>query len=265
MVTTDEVLRHGELTVEGRLVVASNLTVLATAVLDDVSVGCVYKPIAGERPLWDFPDGTLAGREAAAYVVSEAAQWGLVPVTVLRTDGPLGAGMCQQWIEQADNAPAWVDVVEEHEVGDGVLPILNAVDGDGRSVVVVHRDDDELRQLALFDVIVNNADRKGGHVLHGAGAGAAVLGVDHGVSFHVEPKLRTVLWGWAGSPLVDSERRSLEDLRVALDADGELRRRLTDLLDVPEIDAIDARVADLLKADVLPHPEGPMPVPWPVI
>lgn len=268
MVSTADVLRHGELEVEGRLVVASNLTVLATARLDGVSTRCVYKPIAGERPLWDFPDGTLAAREVAAYTVSEAAGWGLVPLTVLRDDGPLGPGMCQEWVEQDDAAAPWVDVVSPQDVHDGVLPILEAMDGDGEPVVVVHRDAAALRRLATFDVVVNNADRKGGHILHGPEVEPGergVLGVDHGVSFHVEPKLRTVLWGWAGEPLTDADRNTLRDLRESLSPDGSLRRSLTDLLDPSEIDAVAARVAALLAADALPHPTGRMPVPWPVL
>lgn len=273
MVETADILRYGDLEVEGRLVIASNLTMLASARLDDVKVRCVYKPIAGERPLWDFPDGTLAAREVAAYAVSEAAGWGLVPVTVLRDDGPLGAGMCQEWIEQGDDAPPWVEVLARNAVDDGVIPILEAVDGDGEPVVVAHRDTPALRTLAVFDIVVNNADRKGGHILHTPGTGShsgpdgvhAVLGVDHGVSFHIEPKLRTVLWGWAGQRLNESERTILRHLRASVSTGGPLRGSLTDLLAQAEIDAIATRVDALLTADTLPHPHGRMPVPWPVL
>jgi uncharacterized repeat protein (TIGR03843 family) len=277
-------LANGELAVEGQLVVASNVTLIGRVSHGDRNARCVYKPTAGERPLWDFPDATLANREVAAYLVSEAAGWHVVPPTVLRDDGPMGPGMCQAWIEQDAPAPVleveedgvplvgepapppWVDVVPPDHVAAGMLPILRAMDADGEPVVLVHADHPGLRTLAVFDVVVNNADRKGGHILAGdrgiAEMMADVVGVDHGVSFHEDPKLRTVLWGWAGTPLRDQERAALTRLLDEL-TDG-LGERLEPLLDTAEIAALTARIRTLLQVGRMPEPSGRMPVPWPV-
>lgn len=261
-------LREGELTVEGRLVVASNLTLLGRVTHGDASVRCVYKPISGEQPLWDFPDGTLAAREAAAYEVSAAAGWHLVPPTVLRADGPFGAGMCQAWMEQgeAELGAGRVDVIAASASVDGWIPILEAVDGDGSPVLLVHSDDPGLRRLAVFDAVVNNADRKGGHVLAGdrtvAPSVADVVGVDHGVCFNVDPKLRTVLWGWAGSALSSDERAELGRLRSLVD--GPLGAVLGGLLEPGEVAATAERIDALLARGTMPSPSGRMPVPWPV-
>ena len=261
-------LREGELTVDGRLVVASNLTLLGRVTHGDTSVRCVYKPVGGEQPLWDFPDGTLAAREAAAYEVSAAAGWHLVPPTVLRADGPFGAGMCQAWMEQgsAELGAGRVDVIPASAPVDAWLPILEAVDGDGSPVLLVHADDPGLRRLAVFDAVVNNADRKGGHVLAAdrtlAPSLSEVVGVDHGVCFNVDPKLRTVLWGWAGSALTPAERSELQRLRSLVD--GSLGATLGALLDAEEVAATAARIDALLARGTMPSPEGRMPVPWPV-
>lgn len=273
-------LREGELTLDGRLTVASNLTLVGEVTLGDERLRCVYKPITGESPLWDFPDGSLAGREVAAYELSAAAGWDVVPPTVLRADGPMGSGMCQAWIDQPDDVRAWVDVVGVDDVPDGWLPILEAIDGDGAPVVLVHADDPLLRRLALFDVVVNNADRKGGHVLTreqpDAGviggvdaAGAAgvvdvvgVVGVDHGVSFHTDPKLRTVLWGWAGDQLNAGELGRLDALRSALG--GALGEGLGELISADEVEATMRRVDELATSGRMPVPTGRMPVPWPL-
>jgi uncharacterized repeat protein (TIGR03843 family) len=158
----EAILCNGELEIEGRLLSASNASFRGWVSLDGVTLRCVYKPVKGERPLWDFPDGTLAGRERAARVVSEAGGWGLVPPTVLR-DGDFGLGMCQQWIEGADHD--LVDVVGLDFREPGWIAVLQAEDHLGRPVVLVHRDHPRLRDMAVFDVVVNNADRKGGHVL----------------------------------------------------------------------------------------------------
>lgn len=255
-------LRVGELAVEGRLTVASNLTLLAQVHVDGRAWRCVYKPVSGEAPLWDFPEGSLAGREVAAYEVSEAAGWHVVPPTVLRKDGPYGPGMCQLWLEGAE--PLLVDIVPPGDIPDGWLPILEAVDEFGSPVAVVHADNPQLRRMALFDVVVNNADRKGGHVLaDGQGSeGAGVLGVDHGVTFHIEPKLRTVLWGWAGASLTDDERSELTRLRSQLD--GSLAARLDGLISASEVEATAGRIDGLLVSGALPRPTGRMPIPWPV-
>lgn len=256
-----EALADDELTVTGRLTVASNLTLVGQVAVDGEAAQVVYKPISGESPLWDFPDGTLAGREVAAYELSEAAGWGVVPPTVMRADGPFGPGMCQLWVDQESAGRGWVDVVPVGAVPAGWLPILEAVDGNGASVVLVHDDDPALRRLAIFDAVINNADRKGGHVLSSS-YGSRVVGVDHGVSFHVEPKLRTVLWGWANEALTDEERMGLSALRGQLD--DEFGRRLGELLTDEEVAATSARVDELLSRGALPAPSGRMPVPWPV-
>lgn len=257
MTDSAALLEHGELVVEGQLVVASNATLLCRAVAPAGEVRCVYKPTAGERPLWDFPDRTLAAREVAAYLVSEAIGWCLVPLTLLR-DGPFGPGMCQLWVESTGEG--LVDVVPPNAVGDGWLRVLDAVDGDGRPVALVHADDPRLRRMALFDVVINNADRKGGHVL--VDPAGAVLGVDHGVSFHVEDKLRTVLWGWGGSELTRSERTALRELASALA--GTLGDQLAGLLTEAEIAATRDRVARLLRTGRLPTlAYRARPIPWP--
>ena len=255
------VLRDGELAVAGRLVDATNATLLCTIGPPRSDGGeqlrCVYKPIAGEQPLWDFPDGTLGRREVAAFLVSEAAGWHVVPPTILR-DGPLGPGMCQLWVDQ--HGTTLVDVVRPDQIPDGWLTVLEAVDGVGEPVVLAHADDRRLRRMALFDIVVNNADRKGGHVLvDGSGT---VFGVDHGVCFHPEPKLRTVLWGWLGRPLTAAERRTLHLLLDVLR--GELGARLGHLLRPDEVDATVARVDELLRAGRFPPPDsGRRPIPWP--
>lgn len=249
-----DALRNGELDIKGRLVEASNATFLCRL---ESGPTCVYKPVAGERPLWDFPSGTLAAREVAAYVVSEAAGWHVVPPTVLR-DGPLGPGMCQLWVD--DGGERLVDVVPPGQVPDGWISVLDGLDARGDPVRLVHADDERLRRLAVFDVVINNADRKGGHVV--VRADGRVCGVDHGVSLHVDDKLRTVLWGWAGAPLSDAELAELRKLRATIDA--ETADTLGDLLSAEEVDAVGARLDDLLADAVLPTAHGRLhPIPWP--
>jgi len=227
-----DLLARGDLSVEGRLVDASNATLYCTVSLDGVSAGCVHKPVAGERPLWDFPDGTLAFREVAAYEVSAATGWDLVPPTVLR-DGPFGPGMAQ----------LWVDVDESVDL-----------------VALARSAHPDLRRMAVLDAVLNNADRKGGHLL--PVPGGRVFGVDHGVCFAADDKLRTLLWQWRGQPLDDDATEVLRDLQAALDAD--LGRGLAGLLSRREVAAVRRRVARLLAAGVHPLPTGDWPaVPWP--
>jgi uncharacterized repeat protein (TIGR03843 family) len=257
-----ELLNRGEIEIRGRIMPASNATFFGAVALGDETVECVYKPVAGERPLWDFPDGTLARREVAAYVVSEALGWHVVPPTVLRADAPVGMGMVQAWREP-DPGQDPIDLVPEGEVPDGYLHVLDAFDGNDRPISLVHEDSDALRRMAVFDVIVNNADRKGGHVL--AMPDGHRFGVDHGVSFNVDDKLRTVLWGWAHEPLEPDDVSSLRLLSEQLcSATSELAASLSELLAADEVDATLARCELLLRRNAMPVPARGRPsIPWP--
>ena len=234
MATEDKLVRlqNGTLRVTGRLIDASNASLYAIAELDDVEMVCIYKPIAGERPLWDFPDGCLAHREFAAYIVSEHLGFHVVPLTVLR-DGPYGKGMAQEWIDIDES----IDLAQ-----------------------FFSSDHSALRSMALFDAVVNNTDRKIGHLL--PLNNEIVYGCDHGVTFHVEDKLRTVLWQWAGESLRDDEIQLLQ--RAGDSLNGELRVQLEQLLTADEIDALEMRVNRLLNQGCFPHPSPDWPaVPWP--
>jgi len=227
-----QLLRDGTLDVEGRLIEASNATLYCAVSLDGITAACVYKPVRGERPLWDFPDGTLAGREVAAYLVSTATGWDIVPPTVLR-DGPFGPGMCQLWMEPDPS----VDLV-----------------------TLARSNDPELRRMAVFDAVINNADRKGGHLL--PQPDGHVYGCDHGVCFNVEDKLRTLLWRWAGQRLPPEAVEVLTELKVQLA--GPLGEGLHRLLTRAEVNATRRRVGQLLRRGRHPEPSGEWPaVPWP--
>jgi uncharacterized repeat protein (TIGR03843 family) len=232
-----DLLADGELDVSGRLVDASNLTMFCTVAAGGVQAACVYKPVAGERPLWDFPEGTLAGREVAAYLVSRAAGWNVVPPTVYR-DGPFGPGMCQLWI---DIDPA-VDLV-----------------------ALAHRSDDPaLRQMAVFDAVINNADRKIGHLL--PARDGRLYGCDHGVCFNSDYKLRTVLWQWRGKKLPGRAVAALQRLRHVLVPGGELATALDRWLQPDELAATRARVDLLIEHKLHPYPPADWPaVPWPPV
>jgi hypothetical protein len=198
-------------------------------------IDAVYKPRRGERPLWDFPDGTLAAREVAAWMVSEAS-WGIVPPTVLRDDAPLGAGSLQLFIPH---------------------------DPDRHYFVVMDDRLEDLARFAAFDAVVNNADRKAGHVIEDVGG--RLWAVDHGLTFHVEAKLRTVIWAFAEESLTPPLRATLEELGADLaDGDG-LGGRLAELLSPEESAATLERVEALLVDDRFPAPQGPRPLPWPLI
>ena len=202
----------------------------------DYRVGCVYKPIAGERPLWDFPMGTLAGREVAAYAVSRAAGWDVVPPTVMR-DGPFGPGMCQLWID--------------HDTDIDLIGLSRRTDHAG------------LRDMAVFDAVVNNADRKIGHLL--PVADGHLYGCDHGVCFAEDYKLRTVLWQWRGKTLPRRSLEALHRLNAQLNDVG-LEAELSSLLSADEIAATKIRVETLLKHRVHPYPPADWPaVPWPPV
>jgi uncharacterized repeat protein (TIGR03843 family) len=273
---TDEVreaLAEGELELQGRIMPASNATFFGESVLGAVRIPCVYKPVAGERPLWDFPTGTLAHRERAAYLVSEALGWDVVPLTILR-EGPHGRGMVQVWCEpeRADDHLDAVDLCPVDEVPEGYLHILDATDGSGNDVALVHEDSPALHRMAVFDALVNNADRKGGHVLPMTGGHR--YGVDHGVCFHVEDKLRTVLWGWAGDRLDAEDCRAVAALGERLrnpEADpgatgsgAGLAEALAELLDADEVAMLARRCLALARRGRMPVPSGSWPsIPWP--
>jgi uncharacterized repeat protein (TIGR03843 family) len=292
--TGAEALLHGELTVRGRVTDASNAVLYCEIAHDGGTLACVYKPVSGERPLWDFPDGTLAQREVAAYLVSEATGWGLVPPTVLR-DGPYGEGMVQLWIESEDeedeergedgergedeergeggetvdgrdpsggrNAPL-LALTEDLEAAPGWKAVVEAELEEGRRALLVHADDIRLRRMAVLDAVINNADRKGGHLL--PGPGGRLYGIDHGVTFHTDDKLRTLLWGWAGEPLPAEAVTVLE--KLSADLTGALGERLGGLLTAAETAALRARVARLLDTGVHPVPGGRWPsIPWPPV
>jgi uncharacterized repeat protein (TIGR03843 family) len=257
-VGSDDLLVHGELTVLGRIMPASNSTFFCRLGPEENDVRAVYKPVSGERPLWDFAEGTLAAREYAAWLVSEALGWDVVPPTVLR-DGAAGPGMVQLWCEpDPDQAP--VDLLPEGRLPAGMLHVLDAFDQADDPVMLVHEDSPALRRMALFDIVVNNTDRKGGHVL--AMPDGHRYGVDHGVCFHVDDKLRTVLWGWHGQPLDQEEVTALAKLSHVLDHD--LGERLAELLTAAEVAAIRRRLTRLSSAGRFPHPGPGWPsIPWP--
>lgn len=228
-------LRSGSIEVLGVLPYASNYTFLARVGAED-GVLAVYKPRRGERPLWDFQHGTLANREVAAYLVSYAGGFDLVPPTVLRDDAPLGPGSVQLFVEH---------------------------DPEHHFFTLEAERADDFRVLAAFDVAINNADRKAGHVLEDAEG--KLWAVDHGVTFHVEPKLRTVIWSFAEEPLPANVRSLLERLRNALTQDKESYRALAELLSPAEADAVSRRVHRLLRKGTYPQPEVHYPLPWPLV
>jgi uncharacterized repeat protein (TIGR03843 family) len=258
-----DILAFGEIELQGRLVDASNMALLGQLVLGDIRTKVIYKPVQGERSLWDFPDGTLAEREAAAFVLSAVGGWNLVPPTVLR-EGPLGPGSVQLWVDAVEGATqSLIDVVPPAELGPGWLPVLEAQLADGTAVVVAHADRPELASAAVFDVVINNADRKGSSLV--VDQSGSLWGFDHGVSCHVEPKLRTVLWGWVGKPLPHDELDRLEALSGWLsNPRSPASRTLKGLLTPAEVDAVRRRIAALLTSGVFPQPNrrGPA-IPWP--
>jgi uncharacterized repeat protein (TIGR03843 family) len=256
-----ELLRHGTIEIEGRLVEASNATLRAFVADAGIVAHCVYKPIRGERPLWDFPDGTLADREVAAYELSSRIGFDVVPPTVLR-DGPLGPGMCQLWIDEERQDEPPLGFVPARRVPDGWRRVASARDERGRPYALAHADDARLARMAVFDAVINNGDRKGAHVL--ATVDGRLYGVDHGVCFHAEGKLRTVLWGWVDEPLPAEAVALLEKLRAARDAglDATLATHLT----AAEVAALGGRVDRLLAERRFPPPNPDWPaIPWPPI
>ena len=229
-----EELLVGELIVEGRLVDASNATLFGKVLTSDQSsFSVVYKPIAGERALWDFADGNLASREVAAYLISEVGQFNCVPLTVMR-DGPFGIGAVQQWIDVSPD----LDLIA---IGQQSTPAI--------------------RNIALFDVVINNTDRKFGHIL--PISDSQILGCDHGLTFHEEFKLRTVLWQYAGQELEKDEVSNLESLKLRINDD--IGVSLGELITKDEINSLLGRI-DMLISEGFPYPSEQWPaVPWPPV
>jgi hypothetical protein len=227
-------LEHGELELLGLLPRSSNYTFLAKATDGAAEVLAVYKPRRGEAPLWDFPEGTLCQREVAAFVVADALGWPTVPPTVLR-EGPEGPGSVQRFVE-FDPRQHFFTMQDERP--------------------------DDFRRVALFDAVVNNADRKSGHCL--LSTEGLPFCIDHGVCFHEEPKLRTVIWDFAGEqiprPLIDDLRGFGELLSAPA-----LRSALGELLSEREVEAMDARLAALVAAACFPEPGPDRPYPWPPV
>ena len=224
-------LTAGELEITGRLVDASNATLFGVMHHEGATLEVIYKPVAGERPLWDFPDGTLADREYVAFLLSDKTGMDLVPPTILR-EGPAGLGMVQRWI----------DVDESIELGSYFA-----------------QDRKDLRRLALFDAIINNTDRKIGHLL--PDQKGHLFACDHGVTFHTEDKLRTVLWQWAGDALTEEEFGTLDQTLTFIDSNiSSLDTHLTE----EEIEATCARINKLRSDGIMPLPSEDWPaIPWP--
>ncbi|RCG18892.1 SCO1664 family protein [Streptomyces reniochalinae] len=298
--TTRRLIAQGTLTVRGQITEASNAVLFGTVEHEGIVLPCVYKPVAGERPLWDFPDGSLAQREVAAYEVSRATGWDLIPATVLR-DGPYGTGMCQAWVGEPPDAPETGSAegaggddsedgtpqdggqqggAEEDGSGTGPAPLLALVGeqepgegwkavgfadvGGGRTALLVHADDPALRRLAVLDAVINNGDRKGGHLL--PRPDGTLYAIDHGVTFHVDDKLRTLLWGWAGEELTGEAVEALRTLSGELAVGAELAARLAELLTDAEVEAVRGRVEALLSSGAHPLPSGDWPaIPWPPV
>lgn len=262
--TTDDqhAFSDGELTLVGRIPTASNATFVCHA--GEAGVRVVYKPVRGEQPLWDFPDGTLADREVASYLISDTLGWGIIPQTILR-DGPHGPGMVQRWISTVDNHTEvghrvdLVDLVPQGVIPEGYLEVLRAVDQRGDAVSLVHTSDPRLQRMAVLDLVINNADRKGGHALEALDG--QIYGVDHGICLHTEPKLRTVLWGWAGAPIHPDLLADLATLRKALN--GSFADLLAQHLTDPEIESLNRRTQRVLDRPTMPLPNMARPIPWP--
>jgi uncharacterized repeat protein (TIGR03843 family) len=234
----------------GQMVNASN----STLVVEDEANRYIYKPESGERPLWDFPNGTLHKRERAAFVMSEILVWNLVPKTQL-SEGPYGVGSLQNWLEAQVTV---VDIFPPGEVPDKWLTVITGLDENGDEVTLAHANEPRLKQIAVFDALINNADRKAGHIL--TDQDGNLFGIDHGLTFHDEDKLRTVLWGWINEPIPED---LLSDLVAA--ASKIPSSELTQLLSEAEILALLERLEHLITTKKMPIPSPHWPaVPWPV-
>lgn len=230
-------LQDGEIQVTGQFMWGSNYTFLCNVITEDTTVQGVYKPVRGERPLWDFPSETLSGREVAAFLISEAGGWHMVPPTIFRREGPVGAGSLQLYIEHDPEYHYFKFTPQEKA---------------------------RTRAVALFDVVLNNTDRKAGHVL--VDAEDKIWLIDHGVCFHVQPKLRTVIWDFAAQPLTPAEITQLSELRQSLTADEPLLDEISQYLTHREIQATIDRISETLTAGTFPLPSTDRPpTPWPPV
>lgn len=281
-----QLLTTGQLEIVGRIAEASNVALLVAVhpvppegnsdgpageaghTPSDQDPGyAIYKPVRGERPLWDFPTGTLAGREVASALLAEATGYGIVPPTVLR-DGPLGPGSVQLWIGDPfleSTMPSPVRLAPAGAVPAGWLAVVDGELPDGRAVTVIHEDAPDVRDAAVLDAVLNNSDRKGSHLVRDRRG--TLWGFDHGLTLHCDPKLRTVLWGWAGEPLRDKDIEALTRLSSQLrDERDPLPTQLGELLPREDLQALAARVARLLGRGVHPQPGRGWPaIPWPAL
>lgn len=232
-----KLIMDGDVELVGRLPYSSNRTFLVRCCDDEGDVLAVYKPVAGERPLNDFPDETLYRREVAAYHVDRALGWGFVPLTVAREDLPLGTGALQLFIDHDPEQHYFTLLAERRPI---------------------------FRRLAVFDILCNNADRKSGHCL--VDAAGHVWGVDHGLTFNADPKLRTVIWDFAGEPLPRAERQAVGHFAARLaDTEDDLRAELSALLDPIEVEALERRAEALQQPGAFPHPDSSWSFPWPLV
>ena len=229
-----KLLQYGRIDMQGLLPNGSNYTFVVTVGDGRQKAFAVYKPTKGEQPLWDFPSETLALREVAAFLVSEALGWCFVPPTVYRAEGPHGPGSLQLYV-QAEPEAHYFNFKDD--------------------------DKSELRRVALFDLLINNADRKGGHVIKDT-AGKVWL-IDHGICFHAQNKLRTVIWDFAGEPIPDDLLADVQELRDRLNAEPDLKTAIGSLLEPLEISALRRRADKLLKSRQYPPPGPGRNYPWP--
>jgi hypothetical protein len=234
---TLEILREGKADLKGQFVLGSNYTFLVKLKRGRDSIQAVYKPQKGEMPLWDFPEESLAARECAAYAVSEALGWELVPPTIMRPDGPFGPGSYQAFIT--------------HDPEQHYFSFAEAIH-------------ERLRPTALFDLIINNADRKGGHIL--LDKDDHIWLIDHGLCFHAQPKLRTVIWDFSGQPIDPSLLDALQTLHTSLVSETGIRQQLSELLQKNELDALKSRIKFYIDHPVYPPPdENQRQFPWPLV
>lgn len=260
-------LLEGESTLMGDIPRASNATALVVVDSGEHTLKAVYKPMSGERPLRDFPRGTLGLREVASYRLSRHLGLGVVPPTVLRTDLPAGPGSLQAYVEDAGAEDA-VALTGVAEIPDGYVPMFALRTEEGRDLVLSHALEAGLRRIAFFDLLVGNADRKAGHIITGSTLPGdpdadGTYGIDNGLSFHTDEKLRTVLWGFAGEEFDEAETAALATVAAMPDA---LSATLDECLAPAEITALTDRAHALTEAGAFPEPPGDRTViPWPPI